>query len=178
MSRNLDNLFLDIYRKAHNNALDLLREAELLYAHKAYARAYAIAYTALEEISKSQFAADVCTGLCTAEEFKEFYQNHTKKLERVQWVHEDANSWPYNLRWIGPDLDDVETINPNQPVFQKRLAALYVDVASSEQVAKEPKEAITGNDAHEIIQLVEVALQRIMQVEFEQGRIGTKGFIK
>src|SRR3989338_9615173 len=168
----MDDLYYKIYATAHNNAVDLLSEAELLLGKKAYARAFAIAYTALEEISKSQFAADVYTGLHTDKEFKDFYKNHSRKLERVQWVHEDANSWPYNLRWIGPDLDDVETINPNQPVFQKRLAALYVDVASSEQVAKEPKEAITGNDAHEIIQLVEVALQRIMQVEFEQGRIG------
>ena len=173
-----DNLYLDIYKKAYNNALDLFHEAELLFAQKAYARAYALAYTALEEISKSQFAADVYTGLHTENEFKAFYRDHVRKLEGVQWVHEDANSWPYDLKWVGPDLDDVVRINPNEPVFPKRQGALYVDANFSARAATAPTESVTQNDANEIIRLVEVAIQRIVEVEFTQGRIGTKGFMK
>ena len=42
--------YLEIYRAAHNNAADLLREAELLFDNKYFARAYVLAFTALEEI--------------------------------------------------------------------------------------------------------------------------------
>lgn len=54
--------FLELYRIAHNNAVDLLAEAEILFANKKYARAYFLAFTGLEEIAKSQLAADVFTG--------------------------------------------------------------------------------------------------------------------
>ena len=74
----MDDLYYKIYATAHNNAVDLLSEAELLLGKKAYARAFAIAYTALEEISKSQFAADVYTGLHT--EKIRFYLPATRKL--------------------------------------------------------------------------------------------------
>jgi len=174
----MDDLYYKIYATAHNNAVDLLSEAELLLGKKAYARAFAIAYTALEEISKSQFAADVYTGLHTDKEFKDFYKNHSRKLERVQWVYEDANSWPYNLRWVGPDPDDVVRITPGIPVFQKRQGALYVDVDFSTRDLTEPKGMVSQKDAEGMIQLVEVAIDRIVSVERDQGRIGTKGFMK
>ncbi len=174
----MDSIYHKIYASAHNNAIDLLREAELLFGNKAYPRAYAIAYTAIEEISKSQFAADVYTGLHTEEEFRDFYRSHSRKLDRVQWVHKDANSWPYNLRWIGPDQDDVERIAPGQPVFSKRQGSMYVDADFSNMSVASPSESVSEKDAKEMIQLVEVAINRIVDVEEEQGRIGTKGFMK
>lgn len=173
-----ETLYLEIYRKAHNNAVDLLREAELLQEHGAYARAYAVAYTALEEVSKSQFAADVYTGLHTATEFRDFYRNHAAKLDRVAWAHLSATSWPYNLRWIGPDPEDVDRINPGEPVFAKRQAALYVDVDASFGKVLVPEQQVTEKDAEDIIQVVEVAIRNILDVERDQGRIGTKGFMK
>jgi len=72
--------YLEIYRVAHNNASDLLEEAELLFNHKYFARAYALAFTALEEISKSQFAADVFTDLCKEEDFNKFTKIISQKL--------------------------------------------------------------------------------------------------
>lgn len=171
-------MYLDIYREAHNNAVELFIEAQALYGRKSYARAYALAYTALEEISKSQFAADVYSGLNTEEQFKDFYRSHARKLERVQWVHSDANSWPYNLRWIGPDEEDVESIAPGAPVFSKRQGAMYVDVDFSAKKVTRPVDAVSDTDARDMLDLVEVAMHRIVSVEEDQGLIGTKGFMK
>lgn len=177
---NKKSLYLEIYNKANKNALNLLREAELLYDNKHYARAYFLAYTALEEISKSQFAADVFTGLCEEQSFKDFYHNHPAKLERIKWAHEDASSYPHNLKWIGPDQDDVERLDPQAPVFQKRQHALYIDLDFKELSTSDPEEKINEQDAKEIIHIVETALFRIWEVtgEFGGNQIGTKGFIK
>ena len=174
------NDYLEIYRVAHNNAADLLREAELLFDHKYFARAYVLAFTALEEIQKSQFAADVFTGLCAEREFEKFYRDHKRKIERVIWAHADANSYPHNLKWVGPDIDDLERIVSQEPDFGKRLDALYVGVDFKNQKIIKPEEQITDKDAKEMMRLVEVALERIWEVsgEFGGNQIGTKGFMK
>ena len=174
------NDYLEIYRAAHNNAADLLREAELLFDHKRFARAYSLSFTALEEISKSQFAADVFTGLCKEDDFNEFYRNHRSKIERVAWAHLDANSYPHNLKWVGPDIDDLERINPQEPNFGKRLNALYIGVDFKNRIIIKPEEQITEKDAKEMIRIVEVALERVWEVsgEFGGNQIGTKGFMK
>ena len=172
--------YLEIYRVAHNNASDLLEEAELLFDHKYFARAYALAFTALEEISKSQFAADVFTDLCKEEDFNKFYKNHKSKIGRMAWAHLDANSYPHNIKWVGPDVDDVEQINPQEPYFQKRQNALYIGIDFQNQKIIKPEEQISERDSKEVIRIVEVALERIWEVagEFGGNQIGTKGFMK
>lgn len=174
------NDYLEIYRAAYNNAANLLREAELLFKHKNFARAYALAFTALEEISKSQLAADVFTGLCKEEDFNKFYANHRKKIGRMAWAHLDTNSYPHNMKWVGPDADDVEQINPKEPHFEKRQDALYIGIDFQNQKVIKPEEQISNNDAKEMIRIVEVALERIWEVsgEFGGNQIGTKGFMK
>lgn len=179
MQNTTEQLYLEIYRKAHKNAVELLSEAEILLKHGKYARAYFLAFTALEEISKSQFAADVFTGLCTEEEFIKIYTKHPKKIQRIEWAHDDANSFPHNLKWVGPDQDDVEEINPKAPIFQKRQDSLYVDADFERQIVYNPEQKISEEDAREIIHIVDVALHRIMEVtEFWGHQIGTKGFMK
>ena len=172
------HIYLEIYNKAHNNAILLLRSSELLFSKKSYHHAYALAYTALEEISKSQFAADVYTRLQSEYDFKKFYLDHKKKLSSVQWAHHDAKNRP---KWHGPDIDDIEVIDPDQPSFEKRKASLYVDVDFLNMKVYTPVNVVTEKDAKDIIHIVEVALQRIFEVsndEFGTGRIGTKGFMK
>lgn len=175
----IKNNYLEIYKAAHNNAADLLKEAELLFDHKYFTRAYALAFTALEEISKSQFAADVFTGLQKEEEFDKFYRDHRKKIGRVAWAHLDANSYPHNLKWVGPDIDDVEQINPQEPHFYKRQDALYIGIDFKNQKIVKPNNKISEADAKEMIRIVEVALWRIWEVsEYYGEQIGTKGFMK
>jgi len=172
--------YLEIYRAACNNAADLLTEAKLLFEHKHFARSYALAFTALEEISKSQFAADVFTGLCKEKDFNKFYRNHRSKLNRMAWAYLDTNSYPYNLKWIGPDIDDLEEINPKEPSFEKRINALYVGIDFQKQKIINPAEKISETDAKEMIHIVEVAFYRIWEIsgEFGGNQIGTKGFMK
>lgn len=114
------NHYLEIYKAAHYNAVQLLKEAELLFRHRHFARAYVLAFTSLEEISKSQFAADVFTDLEKPLDFDRFYKDHKKKIKRMGWSHADANLNFYNVKWVGPDRDDIEIIRPQKPSFKKR----------------------------------------------------------
>lgn len=171
--------YLEIYTKAHNNAGDLLREAELLFEHNYFARAYALAFTALEEISKSQSAADVFTGFQKPEDFDKVYSDHKQKIKGIMWAHDDANSYTYNLKWIGPDIDDVIKINPKEPLFQKRQRGLFVDIDFDTLKIISPNEEVTEQDARGIIHIVETALKRIWEItEYWGHQIGTKGFLK
>jgi len=172
-------IFLDIYVAAHKNAFDLLQDAKVLFEKRRFASAYALGFTALEEISKSQLAADVYTGFTDEEHFKKVWLNHEKKMANVKWAHDDANSFAYNLKWIGPDADDVKPMTPDEPIFHKRKAALYVDADLNASAVSTPNEAVTEQDAEGIIHIVETALQRIWEVTEHWGhQIGTKGFMK
>lgn len=170
--------FYRIYVEAHNNASDLLREAEILFEKEKYARAYFLAYTGLEEISKSQMAADVATGFIKEDVFWKHYRKHDSKISGVEWAHVDANTPPYNKVWFGPDVDDVEGISPSEPIWEKRQKSLYVDVNNDLLIS--PKEQITPDDARDIMHILSTALYRIWEVsgEFGGNQIGTKGFMK
>jgi AbiV family abortive infection protein len=168
--------YFEIYKHAHNNAVDLLKEAKILLEKQCYPRAYFLAFTALEEISKSQHAADVFTGLTTEDNFNKSFKNHKDKIGRVAWAHDDASSYPNNFVWVGPDVGDVIRIVLNEPQWEKRQASLYVDITDAEKSL--PKEKITENDVREIVQVVDVALRRILEVEYLENQIGTKGFMK
>jgi len=49
--------FRALYLAAHNNAIDLIQEAELLFEHSRYCRAYALAFTALARLYPFQKAS-------------------------------------------------------------------------------------------------------------------------
>ena len=170
-------IYFEIYRDAHENAASLLKESKILFDNGCYSRSYFLAYTALEEISKSQFAADVCTGFHTEEEFQGFYTDHKLKNENIGWAHHDANSHPHNLIWVGPDRDDVETINTEKPLFGKRNNSLYVGISNT--CLKLPKKEVSEKDAMGIIHITETALERIWDMTENWGhKIGTNGFMK
>ena|SRR3989344_297917 len=170
--------YFEIYRQAHKNAANLLKESKILFDNECYPRAYFLAYTALEEISKSQHAADVSTKFSKEEDFNESYKNHKDKIDRIGWAHNDANSYPHNMIWLGPDVDDVEQIAPSEPLWEKRQDSLYVGLEYNN--LNVPQEKITKNDAKEIIHIVDTAFERIWEVsgEFGGNQIGTKGFMK
>jgi AbiV family abortive infection protein len=169
--------YFEIYKKAHKNAIELLKEAKILFEKECYSRAYFLAFTALEEISKSQFAADVYTSFSKEEDFLSFYRNHKDKIKRINWAHYDANSYPHNTIWIGPDRDDVEIIEASKPLFKKRNNSLYVGIENTKIIL--PDEEIKEKDVKEIIHIADVAFERIWEVtEYWGNNIGTKGFMK
>ncbi len=165
----LRNEFFDLYRSAHQNAIDLLEEAEILFAAGKYSRAYALAFTALEEISKSQLAADVFTNLITAKTFQEHYRDHRKKIGRMAWATEDAK------RYL--DAPEGNYVDVEKPTFANRMDAMYVSIKGKKVIS--PSDVIGSDAARGIIHTGNVALQRIWEVAEVLGhQIGTKGFMK
>lgn len=172
--------YLEIYNAGNKNAYKLVESANILCDAGYFSQAYFLAYTALEEISKSQFSADVFTGYQEEKDFEKFYFNHKKKIANVEWAHIDATKSHHRYKWIGPEVDDVEEMSPDKPLFNKRQSALYVDVDFTNSLVAKPYEVVLEKDARDIIHLVEVALERIWEVtgEFGGNQIGTKGFMK
>lgn len=166
-----EKTYYSLYSCAHNNAVDLLAEAKLLFGAKHYARAYFLALTALEEIAKSQLAADVYTGFISEEEFHEKFTYHGEKLKSVKWATLDANEYAYGLRSLyGKDF------LIKKPSEKKRMAALYTDIKQNKVTI--PKETIKSIDAESIIETVSVALRTLVEnVDFHGRKIGTKGFM-
>ncbi|MCJ7507797.1 MAG: AbiV family abortive infection protein, partial [candidate division Zixibacteria bacterium] len=130
-------IYYDLYNKAHNNAVELLKEAELLYDNKRYSRSYFLAFTGLEEISKSQLAADVYTGLITENKFNKRYLNHKKKIESVRWASLDAEDYM--------DIETEEYLKIQLPSINKRMDALYTNLC--EDTIKTPITEITSENA-------------------------------
>jgi AbiV family abortive infection protein len=159
-----------MYVHSLNEAKKLLSESILLFDHSSYERAYFLGFSALEEISKSQLAADVYTGFIAEEEFKRVYRDHKEKISRIKWIQVDGNLYPL-FREDGIKISDFD--------FRKKLRAMYVDLDSRAEKVSSPSEAITKADAESIIKAVKVGLYRIYQVTEENGeQIGTKGFMK
>jgi AbiV family abortive infection protein len=161
--------FHELYIKSHNNALDLLAEAEILFASGRYSRAYALAFTALEEISKSQLAADVHTGYITEDEFQKIFRDHRKKIDRMAWATEDAKHYL--------NTPDEVYLEVEHPTFVSRNDSMYVNLKDNKTFA--PADVIGREHAEAIIHTVNVALQRITEMtDFWGHQIGTKGFMK
>ena len=165
-----NKVYLETYMAALKEAEKLLNEAELLFENKSFERAYFLGFSALEEISKSQLAADVYTGLINEKYFKEAYRNHNEKISRVEWIKIDGNTFPcfsYD-KVVIKDFD-----------FVKKLKSMYVDIDFNLKEVSTPNNSITENDANNIIKAVKVGLSRIIEVTIENGeQIGTKGFMK
>ena len=169
-SKTSKQCYLDMYIKSLNESKKLLKESEILLANDAYQRAYFIAFSALEEISKSQLAADVYTGFIEEDEFKKIYKDHKKKIDRVKWIQLDGNQYPY-FRWDNVRIDDFD--------FRKKLQSLYVDVDFGSEAVLSPSDSVSKEDAEKIIKAVKVGLSRIYYITEELGeQIGTKGFMK
>ncbi|MBA4336412.1 hypothetical protein C0416_01375 [bacterium] len=170
---NEKEIFHVIYNAAHNNAIDLLKESKILFEAKHYPRSYFLALTALEELSKSQMAADVYTSYIKADKFYKHYSKHNKKLNRIEWAHSDAIEFAYYLR------DKYgEQIEIKKPSIKKRMQSLYVDIGENESL-QTPNNTINKQDAEEMIHIVMVALQQIItRTEYYGHQIGTKGFMK
>jgi len=127
-----------------------------------YARAFFLAFTALEEISKSQLAADVVTEFISEDEFLDHYRCHPKKIERMAWVTEEAQ------RYLDIDLQ--------HPDISSRANALY-SLSIKDKKVQTPTDAITKEDAQGIIRTAEVALDSITTNDFMGYAIGSKGFM-
>jgi AbiV family abortive infection protein len=159
--------YLRLYKIAHNNAGVLLSEAEILLERGKYIRAFFLGLTALEEIAKSQLAADVFTGVSSEKEFQDHYCSHPKKIGRMAWATEEAQH--YLNMWGDQDLE------LKHPTATSRTDALYVSLEGKK--IQRPEDVVTESDAKGIVQTVESALEAIARNEIMGYQIGTKGFM-
>lgn len=147
--------YLKLYRLAHSNAAHFVEEAQILFERGKYARAFFLAFTALEEISKSQLAADVSTGFISEEEFLAHYLNHKKKLGRMAWATNEAQHYL--------DAWDDSYMELKLPTISARMNALYVSLKDKQ--VQSPEDIVTEDDARGIIRTVDAALSSITRNE-------------
>ena len=153
---------LDTYRRAADNALSLIEEAEILVSRGHHARAFALACTALEEIGKSQYAADVYTGFVPPEEFEKMIRKHQFK-----------SAYPSRFVELGPLIQPVlKDQHVADELFSRRNDALYASPTN------EVDDAAFEQDAATMIDYCLTWIERIRRQEDISERIGTKGFLK
>jgi AbiV family abortive infection protein len=152
------------YVNCHNNAVDLIDDSEILYKARKFARSFALAIIAWEELGKSQIAAaDYYSGLLTEKEFKAAFKEHrvkTSYLNRTRAIDgKEFLTVAYNST-LGHRLEEA------------RQTALY---ASAENM---PREEIDQENAKEIIDRVNEHIHYIVFAQEFNGRIGSKALFK
>jgi len=146
------------------NAERLLEEAELLLEHGHFARAYALGFTAYEEVGKSQFAADWATGLVTDDVLDAAFKQHRTKVA-------------YAARHYDSEANIVYAPEDFQAHWLLRQSALYVERdANNAPIA--PRTVVCEEDALDMIETVRRALDEIDHALWLNERIGTKGLFK
>jgi AbiV family abortive infection protein len=76
----LIELYEELASESYKNSLKLLSEANLLYRHRAYARAYSLAVLSAEEFAKSFLARAYSVGVITDPRFIKDLLSHKLKL--------------------------------------------------------------------------------------------------
>jgi AbiV family abortive infection protein len=155
----------EVYSACLSNAEALLEEAELLFEHEHYARAFALAFTSYEEVGKSQVAADHLHGQVSDEVYQKSFTDHTLKAAYVV----------RNLVFPGPEF--VYNKAAFKDLFGLRLSAMYVDVDEKEAPLL-PSRVVSEDDARHMIDAVVRELSEIENAVLLNGRIGSKGLFK
>lgn len=153
---------LDTYRWADDNAIALIQEAWILSSRGRHARALALACTALEEIGKSQYAADVYTGFVSPDGFDRMIRNHEFKSA-------------YASRFVefGPlVLPFVKDEHIAEELFKRRNDGMYASPTNKVD------DAVFKRDATTLIAYCDAWIRCIRGQEEISERIGTKAFLK
>jgi AbiV family abortive infection protein len=156
---------LDLYEACLANAAALVDEADLLLSNGHTARAYALGFTAYEEVGKSQIVADRFEDVVSEKEFVEAFHIHGPKAAYVgRHVRLPDGTVEY-------DPAKMKTH------FEARNNALYVGRDSANRPLA-PAQAVSRADAESVIRAVRKELDYIRFAEHVNGRIGTKGLFK
>jgi AbiV family abortive infection protein len=70
-------------KAAYTNCLELLQEANILYAHSKFPRAYALCILSTEELAKSYFYECLSVGVNPTNESSKGLGNHDRKIFRA-----------------------------------------------------------------------------------------------
>jgi AbiV family abortive infection protein len=164
---------LTLYRACITNAEELLEDARLLLSDGRFARAFALAFTAYEELGKSQVVADAYSGAAAASELTAAFRKHDLKTAYMRrTVRLEV---PPGQHWPEATIE-YDAIDAGQ-LFGARQRSLYVDFGV-DYLPTLPIEAITRARAEEMATVVDQELKAIAWAEDLNGRIGTKGLFK
>lgn len=163
--RKIEVELLDLYEACLGNAEDLVTEADLLLSNGHVARAYALGFTAYEEIGKSQLVADKFNDVVSGAEFAEAFRSHTLKAAYVA-RHVTLPS--------GTVVYDRAAVKSH---YQLRSDALYVGLETGNS-PRRPADAVSRDAAESVIEAVRQELESIRYAEWLNQRIGTKGLFK
>lgn len=184
-SENRKNLLL-LLRACRDNAIDLIKEAQILYDNECYQRAFALAYTANEEVSKGQIVADYISGVVSDEELKRAFKNHDIKAayNNVEIVIGETLKTETKVVHDGKELtvsiqDNTlqYDLSHSKGEFLARNRSLYVDF-EKDYTPVIPKENFQSYEAEQMLSAVKERLSFIFYAEEFNGRIGTKALIK
>jgi len=164
------NDILKLYDACLNNATDLSEEADLLYKHGHYARAFALAITAYEEIGKSQIVADLFNDMVSENEFNDAFKIHEIKSAY------NARKFILNMKNLDSSHIDYK-LKSGKKYNKWRIAATYVD-CFNEYKTQEPKNLISKENAKEAIDTVNHEIEEIHKMAYLTERIGSKSFMK
>ena len=162
---------LPAYHACVNNAERLLNEAEILFDRKRYARAFFLAFTTLEELSKAQIVADYLTDCISQEEFLDAFKRHDLKvayLDRCLLVPEKPSEEEAMLEY---DLKSSEHL------IKLRMASLYVRLIDN-QKGTIPDDSINRETAMEMITEAKEHFGSMLNAVWPNQRIGSKGLFK
>jgi len=166
MGKNFCPQHFSLYRACLANAEDLTDEAKTLAENGRYARAFALAFTAAEEIGKALVVADWVYGLVPEEVFRDAFVKHDVKQSHFDTIFSAAYGEPeHNSKAIRED-------------FKRRLSALYVAKANDGSPLV-PQDAVSEEHALQMIAQVEERLTSIISAEWlNPPLIGSKALLK
>lgn len=184
-NENVANQFV-LLKACRKNAIDLIKEAEILYKHRCYQRAFTLAYTANEEISKGQIVADYISRVASKEELKDAFKNHKIKAAynnlkvEIGEIVKTGKKFEHNGKVLDIFTQDNMLrydLAESTGMFTERNRSMYVDY-EGDYKAIVPKDNFNAKKAKGLISSVKKRLSEIHFAENLNGRIGTKALIK
>lgn len=157
------NEVLSVFNASRDNLSDLITEAKLLFEHGHHPRSFFTSVLALEELGKSQLAADYYSGIISKDEYDKAFRSHPTKTSYAERKMLFDNGGKTRLYY------DVEL---GRMIEGARQSSLYVSASST------PKAVITQSHAKKILEIVEKRFDEILHAEWLNGRIGSKAIFK
>ena len=159
------------------NALDLLQEAEILYKNRKYSRAFSLAYTANEEVSKHQITSDYISGIIAKEELESAFRRHDIKAAYGRFKIEIGPTIQLQNNVYTSDSTLHYDTNEGRKMMSLRNNSLYVNYSNNYEPI-EPRQIYKAKDAKNLIKIISERISFINWAEEFNGRIGTKALIK
>lgn len=166
----------ELRQECWSNSLDLVVDSVILFENERFARAFMLAYTAMEEVGKYLLVCDFITGIVSKEELQDAFHDHQIKTayfhNNVKFTTKDKIGQFYTS-----DLTMVYERNKFKDFFKFRNLSAYVNCNDNFEPISPSKE-IDKELAEKMINKVKKEIDFIVFAEDLNGRIGSKALYK